>query len=266
MPNHFPLEYKKSIADYIQKDPKSWRDWYALYFVLPSQTSIDDGEDCISLLTMHLKKLLETDEGLIFSYSSHDLIALIHTTETRELLYIGDQVSEYALMRINLYPSYNIYSLGLNSSDFIELIHTRFGLGRGSPSPRSSSSHLRLDENKAIPPQFQNRVLLIEDDPSTRWLVRTALKGHCDLMTSDNASAGFSIIQKYDPDLIFLDIGLPDYSGQKLLEMIKEVRPKQRVIMFTNDARFDSMMEAFDAGADGYIQKPFHRFQLIDYL
>src|SRR5690606_22132763 len=69
-----------------------------------------------------------------------------------------------------------------------------------------------LNEGKAA------RVLLIEDDRSTRRMIAASLKDHCDLTEAPNASQGITAYNALEPDLVFLDIELPDGDGQSILK------------------------------------------------
>ena len=63
----------------------------------------------------------------------------------------------------------------------------------------------------------------------------------------------------FTPDIVFLDIDLPDFDGYTFLEHIRRYDAICRVIMFSSSGRLANRLKAFAAGADGFIPKPFRR-------
>lgn len=110
------------------------------------------------------------------------------------------------------------------------------------------------------------KVLLIEDEPSTRWIVRTALKDHCFLATAAGVIDGIRRIEEYRPDVIFLDINLIDGSGFTILEWVVQKFPHMIVVMFSGNNDVTNMSRALLAGAYGFVSKPFQKEELLEYL
>ena len=108
-----------------------------------------------------------------------------------------------------------------------------------------------------------NTVLVVDDEPPIRRFLRTSLvaSGYRIVEAEDAAGALRSLaIEK--PDLVILDLGLPDKSG---LELITEIRKTSTVPILVLSARHDerSKVEALDLGADDYISKPFGMAELM---
>ena len=106
-------------------------------------------------------------------------------------------------------------------------------------------------------------VLVVDDEPPIRRFLRTSLvaSGYRIVEAEDAAGALRSLaIEK--PDLVILDLGLPDKSG---LELIAEIRKTSTVPILVLSARHDerSKVEALDLGADDYIGKPFGMAELM---
>lgn len=106
------------------------------------------------------------------------------------------------------------------------------------------------------------RIVLIEDDVSIRRLVADALAGagH-DVESADRALDGLELAVKGAPDLVILDLGLPDIDGTELLRMIRAVS-EVAVIVITARGSDDTVVATLDAGADDYLIKPFSVSQL----
>lgn len=100
-------------------------------------------------------------------------------------------------------------------------------------------------------------VLLIEDDPAIRTALTRALTDRGHVVASEPAAMrGLQHVLDDPPDLVVLDLGLPDVDGLQLLRML---RPVSAVPVIVATARDDdvSTVKALDAGADDYVVKPF---------
>ncbi|HSM43552.1 MAG TPA: response regulator transcription factor [Acidimicrobiia bacterium] len=106
------------------------------------------------------------------------------------------------------------------------------------------------------------RIVLIEDDVEIRRLAAKALadQGH-DVESADRALDGLELAVKTDPDLVLLDLGLPDVDGTELLRMIRAVS-QVPVIVITARGADETVVATLDAGADDYLVKPFSMAQL----
>ena len=106
-------------------------------------------------------------------------------------------------------------------------------------------------------------VLVVDDEPPIRRFLRTSLTavGHR-VVTAENGAEALAALGSEKPDLIILDLGLPDKSG---LDIIVEIRQRSAVPIIVLSARNDerSKVEALDLGADDYIGKPFGMAELI---
>lgn len=102
-------------------------------------------------------------------------------------------------------------------------------------------------------------ILLIEDTPANLALAEKLLRaaGH-EVLTSDTGSAGVALAHDKSPDLVLLDLGLPDMDGWQALRQIRaeEGDGRLRVIAFTADAMVGDRERALASGFDGYMSKP----------
>lgn len=106
------------------------------------------------------------------------------------------------------------------------------------------------------------RIVLVEDDLEIRRLVAETLaeQGH-DVDSAATAMSGLELAVKGQPDLVLLDLGLPDLDGTELLRMIRAVSPVP-VIVITARGADDVVVKTLDSGADDYLVKPFSVSQL----
>jgi two-component system, OmpR family, KDP operon response regulator KdpE len=105
-------------------------------------------------------------------------------------------------------------------------------------------------------------LLIVEDDPAIRrGLIRAMTdRGHA-VASAGTAGEALHHLLDAQPDLVVLDLGLPDMSGHQLLRMIRAVSRVPVVVATARDSEQD-MVRVLDAGADDYIVKPFGPGQL----
>lgn len=109
----------------------------------------------------------------------------------------------------------------------------------------------------------QSRILVIEDDSAVRNLVTTALGLHD--YKVDSASSGEKAIMtaaSCNPDLILLDLGLPDMDGVEVLEKVRSWSSAPVIVISARTEDADKI-GALDAGADDYLTKPFSVEELL---
>ena len=105
-------------------------------------------------------------------------------------------------------------------------------------------------------------LLLIEDDPAIRTTLLRSLRerGHA-VAASHTAMDGLQTALAERPDLIVLDLGLPDLDGRELLRMLRAVSAVPVIVATARDDETE-IVRVLDAGADDYIVKPFTAAQL----
>ena len=110
---------------------------------------------------------------------------------------------------------------------------------------------------------YKPKILVIEDDPAITNLIRTTLDTQeYQYHTAKNGASAILDAVSYNPDVIILDLGLPDMDG---VEIIRKVRGWSSVPIIIVSARSEDQdkVEALDAGADDYITKPFGTSELL---
>ena len=103
----------------------------------------------------------------------------------------------------------------------------------------------------------KNSILVVEDDRPIRNLIITALKTHdYKYLEAENGTSAILEASSHNPDIVLLDLGLPDIEG---VEVIKKIRMWSNMPIIVISARSEDTdkIEALDAGADDYITKPF---------
>ena len=116
-----------------------------------------------------------------------------------------------------------------------------------------------------ISPENKGTVLYIEDNPDNRLLVkRVLLSEDYMLIEAGNAREALSVLKDTRPDLILMDINMPDVDGYSLTAQIKAMPGFERVpiLALTANVMRGDKEKTLEAGCDGYIQKPIDIDQL----
>ena len=106
-------------------------------------------------------------------------------------------------------------------------------------------------------------ILVVEDDAPVRNLITTTLKAHeYKYLTAENGESAIMMASTNNPNVILLDLGLPDMDG---VEVIKKVRTWSNMPIIVISARSEDSdkIEALDSGADDYLTKPFSVEELL---
>ena len=106
-------------------------------------------------------------------------------------------------------------------------------------------------------------VLAVEDDPFYGKLIERVYNTHARVIIASQAEAVMQEYTLWGPDLVLMDIGLPEVSGHQLLRAILQIDPNAYVVMASGNSARDDVMGAIHTGAKGFISKPFSREKLI---
>jgi two-component system KDP operon response regulator KdpE len=115
----------------------------------------------------------------------------------------------------------------------------------------------------ASPGESSAVVLVVDDEPQMRKFVRLALTSHgYRVLEADTARAAIQQAVSYVPDIVLLDLGLPDADG---MNVVRDLREWSRIPILVISARGqeESKVRALDLGADDYLTKPFGASELL---
>jgi len=108
--------------------------------------------------------------------------------------------------------------------------------------------------------------MVVDDDPDTLDIIKLILKDNgYGVQTAVNGLEVFSRLEEQKPDLIILDIMMPQMDGMAVLKRLKETAETSSipVIMLTAKHQYKDMIESYELGSKYYIYKPFTSSQLI---
>jgi two-component system KDP operon response regulator KdpE len=109
----------------------------------------------------------------------------------------------------------------------------------------------------------KTRVLVIDDEPQIQKLLKISLKAHdFHMEVAENGILGIQAVTCFKPDLILLDLSLPDIDGNEVIKRLREWSKIPIIVLSVRGSEKDKI-EALDLGADDYLTKPFNMSELF---
>ena len=110
------------------------------------------------------------------------------------------------------------------------------------------------------------KILIVDDNDLIRSLLRGILRNEDYEIVGEawNGVVALEAIERDKPDIVFLDVMMPEMDGLDTLQCIKATYPGVLVIMITGNPSVDNVQESIRRGAEGFIIKPFNSARVID--
>ncbi|SOC78734.1 two-component system, OmpR family, KDP operon response regulator KdpE [Salinimicrobium sediminis] len=109
----------------------------------------------------------------------------------------------------------------------------------------------------------KQEILVVDDEPQIRKLLKIILESHeYKVVLASNGIEGINLAANHSPELIILDLGLPDKSGHEVLHELRTWYEKPIIILSVIDSEED-IINALDSGATDYLTKPFRTGELL---
>ena len=112
----------------------------------------------------------------------------------------------------------------------------------------------------------KNIVMIADDDLFIRKLIRAGLGGMAEFIEVDNGADVEKNYVNHEPDILFLDIHLPNKSGMDIISQICAVDNSAYIIMLSSDSSPENVKRAIEMGAKGFMSKPFKKDRLLQYF
>ena len=110
---------------------------------------------------------------------------------------------------------------------------------------------------------IRDKILVVEDEKNISGLIRAILTSNgYDVVTAASGAEAFSMISSHCPDLVVLDLGLPDMDGVELIRSVRSWTSLPIIVVSARSYERDKV-QALDLGADDYVTKPFSAAELL---
>lgn len=112
------------------------------------------------------------------------------------------------------------------------------------------------------------KILVVDDSSIVAMKLKKMLEelGHEVVATAKTGQQALEAFAEHGPDLVTMDITMPDMDGIEATKKILEQAPETMIIMVTSHGQEQMVMDAIDAGAKGYVLKPFSKDKLADHI
>lgn len=108
------------------------------------------------------------------------------------------------------------------------------------------------------------RVLVVDDEPAIRRFLRASLTGQgYDIVEAEDGARALAEISRRQPDVVVLDLGLPDIDGLEIIRRLRQGGNAAPIIVLSSRGDEPGKVEALDLGADDYVTKPFGVDELL---
>ena len=254
-----------NVVSSMDLRPESWNGWVALHIEAGEYLSDEEFIEATLPIKAIIGSYLREIEGAAFFRANKYIYMLCKGAHINTLKQAAIQISELVFEEIYLSSTYRVYDLAREAELFAENVIAEIGeitqkIPLSETLPISENTHMSEKDISHV------KVLLVEDDAVIRWMVRNSLKHECDFAVAPTAKNVFSLYPSFRPDIVFLDIGLPDDNGTKVLEWIINHDPKACVVMLSGQDNIDNITDCIGMGAKGFIPKPFIRENLLQYI
>lgn len=259
------------LAGCIHKDPASLENWKCLYM----RSMPDTSSEAMHLGIVSLKECHPEADCDIILCEDNDALFLSQNLQGIDLAQLGLELCEmlYDQFAINdLCVSYDMFS------DWRSILPIITAKTHGSSTMHADNTRSEpfgevsclqeafIETAKKRSARMPLHVLIVEDDPLTRRIVTSSFKDKYAMISAATAHEAVANYLLYAPDIVFLDIGLPDASGFEVLKQILSCDPDAYVVMFSSNCYLDNVVTALAQGASGFVAKPFKRQKMDHYI
>lgn len=256
--------------------------WRAIYFNFSTHTEV-----CSDGLRTHfvveiIKELLAEDEGFVYLCEDRDIVILFQGQVKPIMEKLGSHIQGLEGNRAATpQPQDNlvtVFDLSRHWQIFFDLCESKTQDDEPVEAHKPEipfipeAAFLEPDEQlfqaakgKRMARRRLN-VLVVEDEAFTRRLIVGALRDHFDVIEAESGSEAFAAYSLNAPDLVFLDIELPDINGQVVLQKLIHLDPQAFIVMLSGSSFKENILAALEVGAQGFVTKPFAKEKLMHYL
>lgn len=262
--------FMQSLAVVIDKDPASLENWRCLHIAHKEDVSEKWIEETLDRLSKDHKDM----DCEIIHCADQDVLFISRHLQVDEIYEIADDFiranydTQGKAGEIALYNMCNDWRI---MKDLLLNKTPMYVEEKPSPSLYNFGEIGALKEifneaKKLRTARMPSHVMIVEDDLLTRRMVTGTFKDNYAVITAANAQEAVTNYLMHAPDIVFLDIGLPDASGFDVLHQIMAIDPNAYVVMFSGNSYLDNVAAAMSEGASGFVSKPFKKDKMRRYI
>lgn len=229
------------------------------------------GENLFTQLPHLLDKWIGDPQGKILVCEDRDIFVFSSTltqkfyARFREMLHA--QLGYEPTAETSISAFYDCYTHGPALDALATAKHERKMIQKAMEEEKRKLASLNAQTNAELIFSLARRraarealqILVIEDDPFSRRMIALALAPDHEAAFADTGIAGIRDYLALAPDMVFLDINLPDMGGIDILRNIMKMDTDAHVVMLSGNGHADNVVAAVQSGAKGFVGKPFAR-------
>lgn len=211
----------------------------------------------VMYIAKKITELFSGQEGIVFICNNQEILVLVHVGHESDLEHLGRKIGEKM-------PQYSCAAeaAGITPEGLLQIQIRLQDIGDETQKDQHSGSPLfntRLGRNESV-------ILVADDDMFMRTLLKKALEDRADIIELGDANDVVATYLDKLPDIVFLDIHMPQGSGIDVLGEILNYDETAYVIILSSDSIKDNVMSAKQTGAQGFLAKPFTQGKILDYF
>ncbi len=241
--------------------------WRAVHF------DFSGGEECSDGLRTHyivqiIKELLAEEEGTVYLCEDKDVVILFQGAASAIVGKLGAATGTFFTVLDLSRDWQRFFNLCQSKNDKLTDAVTPVA----NVAPRANAKIPKPNEQAFVNALAKRQArrkplaLLVEDDAFTRRLVNGVIKNRCDVIEAADGTEGLNAYSIHAPDIVFLDIELPDVNGQVVLQKLIAMDNNPFIVMLSGSSFKENILAALEVGAKGFLTKPFTREKLEHYL
>jgi len=286
--------YQRSAEYYFQEKLRSIAGnaqyWRAIYFEFSHHPDQYAEGLRTNLVVNIIKEFLKDQEGHIYLMGDGDLVILMTEPFNDVFGKLGEHIAgllpDVSKMKGGIASneaSYcSVYDLSIAYREVLELANTKHDMliareaaqEKPAKPPEQHTKRrnfvFRADAfaNATINRGMRDQmvVMVIEDDPFTRRLVTNVLNKESEVIEAEDGGEALEKYVAIAPDMVLLDIELPDINGHLVLQEIIGFDPDAFIVMLSGNSQKENVIVALEDGAQGFVTKPFAKEKLMHYL
>lgn len=272
--------WTQALCTSFERSPESWEYWECLHYDARDVARWSP-EKLVTILDDHFNWRLRRSDGQVILSEDGDILILYRAVERADLQEAMAGIHRHMHHSHAVASHMCIYSMPRDYAVITHMLHDKLDHTPANENAMemlfpASDAHIaeRLQACfDVLSPELEKRphrqpmqVLLVEDDDLTRRIAARSLKDAYALITASSAQEAMTGYLLHAPDIVFLDIGLPDVCGFDVMHELLRHDPEAYIVLFSGSGNANNIMHGLCCGARGFVSKPFRRETLVHHI
>lgn len=242
-----PADKRSTLLEYLTLLRYSLRDWLIVEIKILDHVQQKTTGDEIAQL---LNGLFKQHEGRVLVCNAHEALMLIEWGHQNNPTTLAKQIRSHV-------PEDDC-EITVNPPTKEGLVKIQMSLAPGIAENDNPLHQARLTRQG-------NVIMVADDDMYMRLLAKKGLEDRATIVEVSGGNEIAAAYRQHNPDMVLLDIHMPERDGHEILAELKAIDKKAYVIMVSADSSVENVQSTLNHGAKGFVAKPFVKQKLVDY-